>query len=94
MEEEFDSDLAKELLTVLAYCEESFQEKISDELVSQLITLAADSTKEFYIEEDKNLKDQNLSEECKDILSMLYYQCISKEEQEKLLRYWLKKDYI
>ncbi len=92
MNEVFDNDLAKELLTVLACCEEDFQQKIPDDLIDQLTRLAADSKKEFYLEEDKSLMEQNLSEECKDMLSILYYQSVDNEEKNNLLQDWASKD--
>ena len=92
MEELLDKDVAKELLTILAYCEEDFRKLIYPKFIAHLTTLAADSTKEFYIEKNKSLSEQNLSEECKNWLSLLYYQNVDFMEQEKLLNTWAEQE--
>ncbi len=92
MEREYECDLAKELLTVLAFCEEDFEEQLSPSFVHQLGLLAANSTKEFYLEEGRSLLEQNLSESCKDLLSFLYYENTTPEEKERILQSWFSKD--
>lgn len=86
MEGNVSCDVAKELLMVLSYCDNIFIEKIPKEVLIKINNFAADSNKEFYIREDKSLSEQDLSSECKDILSELYflYMLDSKSKKELL----------
>lgn len=92
MEEVLDNDLAKEILTILPYLDDKFVNSLSSDLLAKLTDLAADSTKDFYIQKDKKLNEQNLSEECKNWLSLLYYEFASSSEKDELLNYWIKND--
>lgn len=69
-----DNDLAKEIITVLAYLDDSYMDKISDEVLSKLNDMAADSTLNVYIDLNKKLSEQDLSDECLDFISGLYYE--------------------
>lgn len=69
-----DNDLAKEIITVLAYLDDSYMDKISDEVLSKLNDMAADSTLNVYIDLNKKLSEQDLSDECLDFIAGLYYE--------------------
>lgn len=92
MEESLDKDLAKELLTFLSYFEDGFVDGISDEFFNQLVDLAADSTKEFYIDEGKTLMEQEMTEECKNMISLLYFEESNPSVQEELVNSWIQND--
>ena len=85
MERNVSCDVAKELLMILSYCDNTFIEKIPKEVLIKVNNLAADSNKEFYIKKGKTLKDQDLSNECKDILSELYFLYMLDSETKKEL---------
>lgn len=88
-----DKDLAKELLIVLSYCDNSLINKIPDNFIKTLSEIASDSNKEYYIEKDKSLSNQNISEECKDLLSILYYIYeVNEIEKEDILNHWIKNE--
>lgn len=91
MENILNSDLAKELLTVISYFEDNFITQLPNDFLHKLTDLAADSNKDFYIDENKNLSDQNLSEDCKNWISLLYYQNSNQVIRDELLNAWLKK---
>ncbi len=92
MEEIYDSDLAKELLTILSNTDLEFINKLPSNFLNELSFVAADSNKEFFIQKNKSLKEQNISEECKDLLSFLYYSTLDSKDKEILLDNWLKND--
>ena len=88
-----DKDLAKELLIVLSYCDNSLINKIPDNFIKTLSEIASNSNKEYYIKKDKALSNQNISEECKDLLSILYYMYEENEmEKEDILNHWIKNE--
>lgn len=67
-----NADVAKETLIILSYCDDAFVKCIPKEKIKELTILAADSEKEFYIEKNKPLKEQNISNECRSLLGDLY----------------------
>ena len=73
MEEHLNSDTAKEVLTVLSYYNEELLKNLPDEIIKELTSLAADSDKDYFIKKDKKLIEQNLSEDCKDLLAIIFY---------------------
>jgi len=73
MEEVVNSDVAKEFLIVLSYCDNSFVSNIPDYIIKKLSDLAADSLKDFYIDKNKGLMEQNISNECKELIGMMYF---------------------
>ncbi len=93
MEEHLNSDTAKEVLTVLSYYNEELLNNLPDELIKELTSLAADSNKDYFIKKDKKLIEQDLSEDCKDILAILFYNYqTDDEEKEKLLNKWIENE--
>lgn len=93
IEEKLNNDLAKEILTVISYCDNSFLNNIPSNIIKNLTNLAADSTKEYYIEKEKDLTEQNISEECKDFIAIMYFMYISdSKEKELLLEKWFKNE--
>jgi len=74
MKQSISNDAAKEFIMLLAYCDKSFIDKIPDDILNNLSSLAADSNKDFYIDETKPLMEQNFSNECKDLLSDMYFE--------------------
>ncbi|MBR2289205.1 MAG: hypothetical protein IJ867_00935 [Clostridia bacterium] len=87
------SDVYKEALTVLSNCDSDVIAKIPDKVFKALNKLAADSNLEFYIDSEKSLAEQDISEECKDLLSIIYYTYMSdKEEKKEILSTWGKNE--
>lgn len=73
MEEKLDNDLAKELLMILSLCDDDFINNIPDNIFMKINELASLSSKEYYFEKEKSLLEQDITEDCKDMLSLLYY---------------------
>lgn len=92
IEENFNPDLAKEFLTVLAYCDNSFLSKIPGKFLKKLNDLAADSLKDFYIDKNKTLIEQDLSDECQDLIALVYFMYMTDSNIKKqILSELLKK---
>lgn len=93
-EVKIDSDLAKELITVLFNCENEFTDKIPSDFLLMLNDLSADSHRNYYIDNNLPLDKQNITEECKDMLSLLYY-CfsINVKDKDEILNIWIKNEY-
>ena len=93
MLEKVSNDVAKELLTVISVYDKELLDNLPNELLQSLSDKAADSYKEFYLKKNVLLKDQDLSEECKDLLAILYYNYQSDEsEKDELVSKWLEND--
>lgn len=93
MEEKLNNDTAKEFLTILSYCAPSFISSIPENVLNKLNFLAADSTKEYYIDKAKELSEQNISEDCKDLLGIMYFMYMTNTNtKDKMLDTWLKNE--
>lgn len=73
MEEFVSCDVAKEFLMVLAYCDSNFVNNIPDYIMKKMNDLAADSLKEVYIDKNKTLMEQDISNECRELIGMIYF---------------------
>lgn len=85
MEKVVSSDVSKEVIMVLSFCENSFIDKIPDYVLKNLNDLAANSNKEFYIKKDKSLNEQDLSDGCKDLISELYFMYVLNSDSKREL---------
>jgi len=91
IQEKLDSNTSKELLMVLSYCDKTLLNKIPSSVFEQLSSLATDSNNEYYIDETKSLSEQNISEECKNLLSLLYYMYV-EEDKDSILNRWINNE--
>ena len=88
--EELNKDVAKEILTVLFFCDNAFTDRIPSSILKQLNDLAADSKKEINLDKNKVLAELDLSDECKDFLSILYFTYMSdSNEKQEIFNIWL-----
>lgn len=89
------NDIAKETVEVLKFTDVDFKSRISEKLLNLLEELSQKSTKEVKIDLNKKLNEQNISEECKDLLSLLYLNYYASEnEKEEILKIWKENDNI
>lgn len=87
------SDVAKETICVLDYFNPELVSKIPTNVINKLKGLAKESDKTINIEINKKLKKQCISEETKDLISLIYYSYIATEEQRKeLTEIWDKNE--
>ncbi len=83
------SDVARETIDIINYFNPKFIEKISSTFLNGLNEIAKNSEKITQIDKTKKLKDQNISEESKDLISLIYYNYIATEEEKrKLAKIW------
>jgi len=79
------NDVCKEVFIVLSHLDNKLLEKIPNKFLKFLTDQAADSNYDFYINPNKDLDEQDLSEESKDLLSLIYYAYIANEAEKKEL---------
>ena len=83
------NDVAKETLDVLEHFNNEFVSKIPRNVIKQLEELATDSDEKAIIDKSKKLNEQAISEECKSLISMIYYNYFANEEEKKeILNIW------
>jgi len=86
-------DIYKEIFCVLAHFNNDVIQKIPTPLFRQVVDLAADSEIDVLIDMDKTIEEQNISEESKAILSLIYYKYIADvDEQNELIMLWKNND--
>lgn len=85
MEEQFDCNVAKEFLTYMSYFDNSIIERLPDSFLKQIMLIAADSKKNYFVDKDKKLYEQNISDECLDLISAVYLLFVSNEEEKNIL---------
>ncbi len=82
-------DVCKEVITILGFFNIDVIEKIPSKILKKLNELAADSELNCYIDKEKDLIDQDISEKSKDLIALLYYSYIATEnEKNELLKIW------
>lgn len=88
-----NNDVFKETLMILSYFDDDLLKKIPSKFFKKMCELAADSKMDFYIEKNKKLYEQNISEEAKDLISLIYYNYIAEDNEKKeLIKTWYQND--
>lgn len=78
-----------EVFAILSFLNEDLIDKIPDNVLKKIGNLSIDSNTNFYINKEKNLNAQDISEESKDLISLIYYTYIANEnEKSELLKLW------
>lgn len=77
------SNVAKETIELLSYFDSNFVSKISVDFLNLLRQLAEKSSITVTIDKNKKLKEQDVSEECKSLISLIYHNYIADEEEKK-----------
>lgn len=84
-------DVALETLEVLKYFNTEFTSKISESFLNSLKELAKKSKLEVKIDANKKLINQNISEETKDIISLIYYNYFADDKKKMKSQKYGKK---
>lgn len=85
-------DICKEIFMVLSHFDNELLKKIPDRLFNMLIELSSKSQKDIYFDMKKPLKDQQVSDEAKDFISLIYYDYLSNcEEKKEIFNAWKVK---
>ena len=88
-------DVAKETIQVLKHCNLEVTSKISQDFLDFLKEAAEKSDIIVNIDLNKKLKEQNISEECKDLIALLYYNYFANEtEKNKIVKMWKNNEFI
>ena len=83
------NDIANEVVSVLNYMEQDLVKKIPIKFLDFLKNLAKDSNKKINIDLNKSLLEQNISEESKDLIGLIYYNyLIDENEKRQILKIW------
>ena len=83
------NDIANEVVSVLNYMEQDLVKKIPIKFLDFLKNLAKDSNKKINIDLNKSLLEQNISEESKDLIGLIYYNyLVDENEKKQILKIW------
>ncbi len=83
------NNVAKETIEILKYFDSKFLSKISENFLKELTQLAKDSNLEVKIDKNKKLKEQEISDETKSLISIMYYRYFATEEEKKdIIKIW------
>lgn len=84
-----DYDVIKETVCILNHFEHNFLEKIPHSFLEKLNELSLNSNKEVFIDTSKKLKDQDVSNDCKDLISFIYYKYVAtSKEKNQIISIW------
>lgn len=82
-------DIAKETIEVLRCFDISLLAEIPKNSLYDLEKISKKSKKVVNIDREKKLIQQNISEESKDLISLLYYNyCANEKEKEDIIKIW------
>lgn len=87
------NDIYKEVYVVLSHFNVELIQKIPQKVFSKLVEFAADSQHDVFIDVNKSIEEQNICEESKDIISLIYYTYVADDSEKKeLINIWTNKD--
>lgn len=94
-EKEFVS-IACETLCILEHCDKSFVNRIPDKILNILKNIESNSsTKNIKVHKNKKIDEQDISEDTKNFIALLYYNYVANvEERKDILNIWIKNDNI
>ncbi|MEE0866594.1 MAG: hypothetical protein U0L98_07460 [Clostridia bacterium] len=94
MRNEFDS-IACETLCILEHCDKSFINRIPAKILNKLKSIESNSSTNIKIYKNKKIEEQDISEDTKNFIALLYYNYVaSVEERKDILSIWIKNDNI
>ena len=76
--EELNKDEAKELLTILSFCDEKFIDCIPKDVFRTITEIASESNVDYYVNPNIPLGEQKISDNCKKVLGYLYNTYVKK----------------
>ncbi|MBR5227408.1 MAG: hypothetical protein IKV94_02080 [Clostridia bacterium] len=94
MQDENMANVASELYEIFKYLDEDILKKIPEDLKKQ-IDIRRNPNYRFNLDKNKDLKYQNIMEETKQVLSVMYLRyCCTEEEVEEILdkHYMIKRE--
>lgn len=89
----YEADVLKETVEILKYFDNDFLSKIPQNFLQSMKNASQNSNKEVKIDKTKKLEQQDVSEECKDMISLIYYYYVAtKERREELNQIWTQNE--
>lgn len=86
-------NIAKETLYILNYFDSNFVSKIPNKFLENLKKIAETSQITVNIDRYKELEEQEISEDCKDLIALIYYNYVANEsDKEEILKCWNKNE--
>ena len=79
-------DVAKETIYVLKYFNPNFVSKIPSKVLNELKELAQQSNIIVNIDISKKLKEQDILEGTKNLISLIYYDYVASEDEKKRIK--------
>ena len=87
------NDIAKEVVSILDYVDYELIKKIPIKFLDYLKNTAKDSSKKVDIDLNKSLLEQNISEESKDLIALIYYNYFADEnEKSQISKIWVNNE--
>ena len=84
-----NNDVYKEVFTTLSFFSDDLIDKIPSNVLEAIGNLSLNSNANLYIDKEKSLKSQDISEDSKNLISLIYYTQIANEnEKNELLKLW------
>lgn len=84
-----NNDIYKEVFTILSFFSDDLIDKIPSNVLETIGNLSLNSNTNFYINKEKSLKAQDISEDSKNLISLIYYTYIANEnEKNEILKLW------
>lgn len=82
-------DIAKETIDILKYFDNDFISKIPENFMKKLQEISKASSLKVEIDASKKLEEQNVSEDCKNFISWIYYSyCADENEKKEIQEKW------
>ena len=87
------NNMCKEALVILSYCNNEIRDKIPNKIINKLKEFAKDSNNNFKIDFNKSLENQNISNDGKNLISLIYYNYIASDlDKEEIKNAWAKNE--
>lgn len=88
-----NNDVYKEVFTTLSFFNNDIIDKIPSNVIETIGKLSLNSNGNFSIDTGKSLKTQDISEDGKNLISLIYYTYIANEDEKKeLLKLWKENE--
>lgn len=88
-------NVSKETLEVLKYFDSAFISKIPESFLRAMKDLASKAIIDVKIDTTKSLKDQSISEDCKDMIALIYYNYVAtKPERLEMTEIWQNNEKV
>lgn len=93
MNEQEMNNVAKEVSVILEYVEPELLKRVPSDLIEYLKEIGSKSDIEIKLETGKAIDKQNILEESKDLLALIFYLYIADENEKKeIMKSWIENE--